>query len=312
MSDSLEILKKLEAFSLSPVQKINLSCAIQLLDGISTRRIKENLRQMSNVTSAEQKRIKQLMKKNNLSRLRQRSSVNPTSIFKKEEFLELFLKKYPSPQYVNLPFADWDFEILKHYLEIVYRYETSDRRLKDILSKHPISQILPFLTISRDIFDSDKIETFLLYIRFIQENSNSKYTHFVPIKFDCLKNDVTIYKEFKITSNYEGINIFNIAENYLPKSTVNKNAVFLILYTTKTMDLFRKNFLEYPKLPKSTFIFIKYSELKKLALANQTTYIKYFFDWLNPWYKKIKDIPTNENPQFFTREFKTLKKRYKK
>ena len=317
MSDSLEILKKLEEFSLTDVQKINLSCGIQLLEGISTRKIKENLHQMSNLTKEERERINKLEQKNYLSRLRTRLRKNPTCIFKKEDFLDLFLKKYPSPQFANLPFINWDAEILKHFLEIAYKYETSDRRLKDALSRHPVMQTLPFLTISENKLNSDDTKTYLLILRFIKKENSKKFTHFVPINFNCQDLDVKIYKEHKCNfqSNnhkYNRIDIYNIAENYLSKSLNPKNAIFFVLsFTTeKTEKIFRESLLARSKLPKSTFIFITYSELKQLSLANATTYMYDFFEWLDPWYKEIKKIPNNRNAQFFIDEFNDLEKKY--
>ncbi|WP_418620934.1 hypothetical protein [Sellimonas intestinalis] len=315
MINSLQILKNIEtAFSLTPIQKIKLSCAIQLLESKKPRQIKRYFSDMllnPDLTPEEKNAIECFYHKNYLYRLKNRLLTYPVSIFKKGDFLKLFLKRYPSPQYVRLPFIDWDIDILRHYLSLAYNYITSERRIKDALSSYSPNEELPFLTFSGDILLRPQINTFLFIDYLIKAPVQSKskdFTHFIPLRFDCKTSKSNKLKAYRYADSKK--DIFELAENMAPSQRI--NALFFCLETQNRVIHFKNCFLRRKTLPNSTFIFLKLLHLKKLSKSHNTTYIKPFYEWVSPVIKAFNDISKCQDTTSIIESYKSIIKKYEK
>ena len=146
MNDNLNLLRLIyEEFVLEPVEAIDIFCVLKREEGYMPRKIKKLLTdEASNKgwTDKEAKsRIKALNEDTNkfgvLNRKYQRSGV--VSLFKNyDSFLKAFLKRFPSPQDVHLPFYAWDDEILSLYIKIVYEKKIALSTIQKALSSYHV------------------------------------------------------------------------------------------------------------------------------------------------------------------------------
>ena len=156
-----------------------------------------------------------------------------TALFHHQEnFLNAFLQRYPSPQDVNLPFWDWDLEILQHYLKLVYKKEFLDYILKKVLASAPKHTVNPFLSSSRDYINSKDFHIFIWYIIFIKRNNSKQFTHYIPIRFDYKESQTNskALKFYEVNDHskhgyvYHSNTIFLLLKKCIPKNATSENA----------------------------------------------------------------------------------------
>lgn len=311
MDNDLKILKILKIINQFPISdkivEIDLFCAIQKLEGYTNREIREELKKMLSPTKTEEINpidehiISYIENKDKFGALMRKLKGNPAAVFRKKgDFLKAFLKFAPSPQDVRLPFSDWDYEILLHYLKIMFNTSIAERAVKETLYEHTKQNSLPFLGNCRKEL-SDKEENVFFYdIRFLKEKKSKKFTHFVPICFRCTDFEMnTIYfRDYNIETPDD---IFYIMENCLPKGTAPQDTIFLIQPSNFKRNLFRTCFLKRNSLPKARYIFSTVKDLKKLAHTSSCEYLQDFYDWFSPLDKKLRNLSK-------TKDTNTLKK----
>ena len=149
-----------------------------------------------------------------------------------EDFLNAFLHRYPSPQDVNLPFWDWDLEILQHYLKLIYNKKFPDYVLRKVLASVPQHTVNPFLSSSRDYINSENFRIFIWYIIFIKRNNSKQFTHYIPIRFDYKESQTNSksLKFYEVNDHskhgymYHSNTIFSLLKKCIPKNATSENA----------------------------------------------------------------------------------------
>lgn len=319
MNDNLNLLRLIyEEFVLEPVEAIDIFCVLKREEGYMPRKIKKLLTdEASNKgwTDKEAKsRIKSLKEDTNkfgvLNRKYQRSGV--VSLFKNyDSFLKAFLKRFPSPQDVHLPFYAWDDEILSLYIKIVYEKKIALSTIQKALSSYHVPSHLHFLTSSANL-NSNNCHIFLWFIRFLKLEG-TKFSHILPLRFEC-KNDfstnyktLNLYPYDKFTSEN---NIYKFLERCVPKNINLKNTIFLIVESETKVEYFKKVFLTTEYIPKAHFVFFKpLKDMKKLASLSGCYELDVFLGLYKPIYKKIRKylsdiIPNTTNPATVIRDIK--------
>lgn len=112
----------------------------------------------------------------------------------KEEFLLAFLRYIHSPQLVDLPFFNWDSDLLEKYLNLRFNFECQDRLIKKVLKQSGTTKIStpPFLGSCREyLFEKKKkIYFYFLSHRTIKNDHCSQLIKKIyAVWFDCLDSD---------------------------------------------------------------------------------------------------------------------------
>lgn len=223
-----------------------------------------------------------------------------TALFHHQEnFLNAFLQRYPSPQDVNLPFWDWDLEILQHYLKLVYKKEFLDYVLKKVLASAPKHTVNPFLSSSRDYINSEDFHIFIWYIIFIKRNNSKQFTHYIPIRFDYKESQTNskALKFYEVNDHskhgyvYHSNTIFLLLKKCIPKNATSEKYVFLINKSTYKEKYFKKEFLclasDNIDLLQTKFVFIKSNDIQKIYQQNSCSDLKQFYKYFKQCQKKI-------------------------
>lgn len=298
MNDNLNLLRLIyEEFALTSEEAIDIFCVLKREEGYMPQRIKELLTDEAKKKDWTNEkaifRIKALNEDTNkfgiLRRKYQRSGI--VSLFKNyDSFLKAFLKRFPSPQDVHLPFYAWDDEILSHYIKIVYKKKIASSTIQKALLNYNIPSHLHFLTSSVNL-NSNNCHIFLWFIRFLKLEG-TKFSHILPMRFEC-KNDfstncktLNLYPYDKFTNDD---NIYKFLERCVPKNINLENTILLILENETKMEYFRKIFLKYTYIPKANFVFFKpLKDMKKLASFSGCYELNDFLILYKPIYKKIR------------------------
>lgn len=311
MNDNLNLLRLIyEEFTLTSEEAIDIFCVLKREEGYMPQKIKKFL-----IDEAQKKdwtdkdatlRIKALNQDTNkfgiLNRKYQRSGI--ISLFKNyENFFKAFLKRFPSPQDVHLPFYTWDDEILSLYIKIVYKKTIALSTIQKALLSYYVPSHLHFLTSSVNI-NSNNCHIFLWFIRFLKLEGG-KFSHILPMRFEC-KNDFStnhktldLYPYDKFTKDD---NIYKFLERCVPKNVNLENTIFLIVENETKIEYFKKVFLTTEYIPKAHFVFFKpLKDMKKLASLSGCYELDDFLVLYKPIYKKIRKylsdiIPNTTNP----------------
>ncbi len=280
---------------------IDIFCMIkQLDDKLPPRKIKELLPSAFNFDFYE-RNLSYIFKYDDtnyfgvIRRKYQKSGI--ISLFHhQEDFLNAFLKRYPSPQDVNLPFWNWNLQILQHYLKIIYKKGFSEYVLKKVLMSVPTHTTNPFLSSSRNLINSNEYHLFVWYICFIK--TEKKLNHYIPIRFDC-ENLETNYNSLKLYETNTELNtkrnksnnnnIFLLLRRCLPKTDSPENCVFLINKSIFKEKYFEQEFLRLDNdfFLESKFVFITINDIKNLYKQNSCTYLHEFYKSFKQFKKNI-------------------------
>lgn len=279
--------------------KIDLFCMLkQLDDKLSPQKIKKLLLTAfdSEFYSTNKEYISKYNDTNYFGVIRrkcQKSGV--TSIFHyQKDFLNAFLKRYPSPQDVNLPFWNWDLPILQHYLKLVYKKDFKNYILKKVLRATPTHDNNPFLSSCRTFINSNKYSPFVWYIRFTK--TGKFFNYYIPIRFDCKNletnsNSLQLYKSYIKSEHIPKLdpvratnNIFSLLQRCIPKTVSPENCIFLIISSPLLEKYFKKEFLDLQNVSflETKFVFISVYDIKTICLMSSCDYLKLFYEQFKP------------------------------
>ena len=304
-NEVIEILELIDSFpQVDGSTKIDLFCAIQRLKGSMPQKIRKDLIKFNttNLGDAKQRLTYFTNNKDSFSRLLTKVKKNPISIFRtNKDFLTAFFSYAPSPIDVHLPFHNWDYDLLKHYLKIVFKTSISERTLRDFINSTKKYDDNPLLTKCRNL--DVTTDFFLLVNRLHKISSQNKYSDFLPLLINCktLENSsLNLYK-----NDPQKNNIYDIAIRHLPKRSNLDQTVFLVTYTEKREVFFRDCFFHLDKIPKVSFVFCKMSDLKKIAEVN-TQYMDKFYNFYSSLRKKLNGIGMQGDKDSILRNYKKV------
>lgn len=224
------------------------------------------------------------------------------SLFRHQiDFLDAFLQRYPTPQDVNLPFWNWNIEIIQHYIEIEYNRHFPEYFLKKALNSIPEYNTNPFFSSCRNYIYSKKFHPFVWNIKFIK--STKKYTHYIPIRFDCRNMETNSNSlKFYSVNTHDQIpqkidNIFSLLRRCIPTNISANECIFLIIKSNYKETYFTKEFLALndTDLLKTKFVFISLRDIKTLYQTLSCSYLNDFYISYSPCHKSIKNYVSSHS-----------------
>lgn len=277
--DIFIVMKRLEMIMPKEIKEL-------LIKEFPKDKISENVLQHRNEYIDDTNKMGILMRKYKKKNNEKKSefTINIISLFNtKKDFVKIFLKKNPSPQYVGLPFRKWNTRTLSHYFKLEYECKICNRTISDVLAAHFVPNDFPFLRVSNKYF----LENYTIYyciVRILKLNNSKKYTHYLPIRFGITDTYSTNtlycydYKRDKSSSSFEN-NIFDDLERCLPKGTSTTQTLFLLKHSKIREKFFEDCFLNSNHLPKASYIFIESEDnLTELAKLNGCMELSEFYD----------------------------------
>lgn len=228
----------------------------------------------------------------------------------KEEFLLAFLRYVISPQLVDLPFFNWDSDLLKKYLNLRFNFECQDRLIKKVLKQSGTKKIStpPFLGSCREYLLEKKRKPYFYFLshRTIKVEHCSQLSKIIyAVWFNCLDLEYssciadTYYFTYlfkgkkKSIKNFCGFQL--LSKDFFHKAD-QKDCIFFIVNNDKNENYFRKSFLTSNTLPTSTFIFINDTSFFKI-LYDISGYQEFydFYTWIDVLYRQLEVYISIEN-----------------
>ena len=213
------------------------------------------------------------------------------SLFKLNSyFFKVFLENNPTPQNVNLPFYDWDSDILYHYLNIAFNSKIAYYAVENAVASLPPRQgiELPFLSCIKEYMFKD-YNIFLWYIPLL--SLDKKDDHYIPLRFDCIGDTGTNVEQLNASDKFYSVknpyyDRFALLEKSIPHHLPHSKSIHLIITSRKIKQCFKTSFLRMEHMPDSIFLFTSYKNLNNIAEAYPE--MQYFYTSFKPVYHEIR------------------------